>query len=53
MNLIAMAHPDGRFLGQAVNERIVLLDRQLGPSKFACLGGFDLSAEDLHASCMP
>src|SRR5690606_11429105 len=47
VDLVAVAHPDGRFARQALDERVILHDRQLGPAIFAGGGGFDLAAEDL------
>ncbi len=49
LGLVAVAHPDGGFAGDAAEEAVVVGDRQVGAAVLAVVGGGDLGAEELGA----
>ena len=53
VNLIAVAHPDGRFLREPAHERIILDDGELRAAEFAALAGLTLPPSSGTPSCMP
>jgi len=53
VHLVAVAHPDGRLLRQAANQRIVGRNGQSRAAELARLRRLDLSAEDVRAQLHP
>ena len=49
VHLIAVAHPDGGFLGKTAHERVICGDAKPRAAIFARFGGLDLTAQDLRA----